>query len=467
MVMWILLLCPGLAGAQFVEPDVEVIRLLSGTQDGDYFGWVLGNVGDIDGDGVDEVLVPAIARDGFAGQVTLYSGSDGQILNVVDGAPGAALGYGVGAAGDVDGDNILDYIVGGGQVLVISGADHRVIHDVGSVTGFSDGVAGIGDVDGDGYDDIAVGAQRDITGGADAGRLFVFSGDDASLLWSREGQAGDALGSAVGALGDVTGDGVPDLVVGASGAGPSGGGEAYVLSGGDGALIYTLRPGDEATADQFGQFFASGAGDINGDGVGDVYVGDLNAEGGRGAAYIFSGRNGRRLHWIRGLKAGEGFGLGRGIPDVNGDGLGDVLVGAYNNSDGAPNAGALYLFDGRSGALLRTVTANVASDNFGGDAIAAGDVNGDGLPDFVVSAPGLSFLGLDHGRAYVIGGSVLPCPADLNGNGWVLIRDIILLRQAFGDTDSPADLNGDGVVDGHDLWVMVRSLGRCAPGFPS
>ncbi len=464
--MWILLLCPGLAGAQFVEPDVEVIRLLSGTQVGDYFGWVLGNVGDIDGDGVDEVLVPAIAQDGFAGQVTLYSGSDGQILNVVDGAPGAALGYAVGAAGDVDGDNIPDYTMGGGQVLVFSGADHQLIHDLSSVTGFSDGVAGIGDVDGDGYADVAVGAQSDVTGGSGAGRLFVFSGADASQLWTLEGQPGDALGSAVGTLGDVNHDGVPDLVVGASGAGTFGGGEAYVLSGDDGALLYTLRPGNEETADQFGQFFASGAGDINGDGVGDVYVGDLNADAGRGAAYIFSGRDGRRLHWLRGLTAGEGFGLGRGIPDVNGDHLADVLVGAYNNSSGAPSAGAVYLFDGRSGALLRTLTADVESDNFGGDAIPAGDVDGDGLPDFVVSAPGLSFLGLDNGRAYVIGGSVLPCPADLNGNGWVLIRDIILLRQAFGDTDSPADLNGDGVVDVHDLRVLVRSLGRCAPGFP-
>lgn len=464
-------LLPATALGQFLEPDVEVLRLLSGDQDGDYFGWVLGNAGDIDGDGIDDLLVPAIAQDGFAGRVTLFSGADGSVLHVVAGAPGSALGYDVGSAGDVDADGILDYVVAGGQVLVLSGADHHIIHDLSAMVGFADGAHGAGDVDGDGHDDIVVGAQGTSGTAPNAGRVFLFSGADGTLLWSRDGAAaGDFLGSAVGALGDVDADGVPDLVVGSSGAGPFDGGEALVLSGVDGSIIRTLRPADEAAASQFGQFFASGAGDINRDGVTDIFVGDIDEgvgeRAGSGAVHIFSGRTGRRLHLLRGSSLGEGFGLGRGIPDVNGDGFGDILVGAYNNGVGAPGAGAAYLFSGRSGALLRTWTATLEADNFGGDAVFADDVNGDGLPDFAMSAPGRSFLGIDHGRTYILAGSVLPCPADLNGNGWVLIHDLIALRHAFGDSDSPADLNGDGSVDFDDLRILVRDLGRCPAGFP-
>ncbi len=457
--------------AQFVEPDVVTIRLLSGEQDGDYFGWLAANVGDVDGDAVDDHLVPAIAFNGFAGRITVYSGADGAVLNDVVGNPGTAFGYTVGSAGDVDGDGVPDYIAGGGQVLVFSGVDHHVIHDLSAIGGFIDSTHGAGDLDGDGFGDLILGEQAGSDVAPQAGRAYAVSGADGSVLWTRDGgEAGDLLGSAVGALGDVDRDHVPDVVVGASGAGPFDGGEALVLSGKDGRLIRTLRPVDEESAKEFGTFFASGAGDVDGDGVGDIYVGDFNEgldeRAGTGAVHIFSGRTGRPVHVLKGLQAGEGFGLGRGIPDVNGDGRADLLVGAFTNSTGAPGAGATYIFSGRSGALLRTLTATLAGDSFGGDAVGAGDLNGDGLPDYVITAPGLSLAGLDHGRAYVIAGSVLPCPADLNGDGWVGLRDFWRLRRAFGEADSAADLNGDGGVDVYDLVVLVRDAGRCAPGFP-
>ncbi|MEM7585370.1 MAG: hypothetical protein AAF560_18415 [Acidobacteriota bacterium] len=457
--------------AQFVEPDVATIRLLSGDQTGDYFGWLVANVGDVDGDTVDDHLIPAIAFNGFAGRITLFSGADGTVLNDVVGSPGTAFGYGVAAAGDVDGDGVPDYIAGGGQVLVFSGADHRVIHDLSAIGGFIDSVDGAGDLNGDGYGDLVLGEQAASVSAPQAGRAYAVSGADGSVLWTRDGTAsGDLLGSAIGGVGDVDYDQVPDIVVGASGAGPFDGGEALVLSGRDGAVIRTLRPFSEESAMEFGSFFASGAGDVDGDGVGDIYVGDFNEGLGdraaSGAVHVFSGRNGRLLHLLKGLEPGEGFGLGRGIPDVNGDGCADLLIGAFTNSRGAPGAGATYLFSGRSGALLRTFSATLAGDSFGGDASHAGDVDADGLTDFVVTAPGLSIAGLDRGRAYVLGGSVLPCPADLNGDGWVGLRDFWRLRRAFGDTDSDADLNGDAQVDIKDLVVLFRDLGRCSAGFP-
>lgn len=466
------LLSAGPGAGQFLEPDAEVIHLLEGNQTGDYFGWLAANLGDLDGDGIDDSAVSAIAFDGFAGRVAVVSGASGALLHEQVGSVGAALGYALDAAGDVDGDGTPDYIAGGGQVLVISGSDHQVLFDFAAVTGFSDSVGGRIDLNDDGFDDLLVGTSAAAVTGEAAGRVWAFSGFDGSLLWTHDGlTAGDQLGSAVGGLDDVDGDGTPDVVAGASGAGPSQGGEALVLSGSDGSLIHTLRPADETDARVFGSFFASGSGDLDGDGVGDIFVGDLDAtvegQASTGAAYVFSGRTGFPIHVLPGLEPGEGFGLGRAIPDVNGDHRPDLLIGAFNNGEGAASGGATYLFSGRSGALLRRWTSTTASDNFGGDAIGTGDVDGDGLPDFLVTAPGLSFVNLDAGRAFVLGGSVLPCPADLTGNGRVDLRDLWRFKRARRWQSETADLNGDGRVDLADLIVLVRDWGRCAPGFPS
>lgn len=463
------------AAAQFVEPDAQALQVLKGDQTGDYFGWLAANVGDSDGDGIDDAAIGAIADGGFAGRVTVFSGADGSRLSSAAGAPGSALGYGVANAGDVNGDGVPDYAASGGQVLVFSGLDHTLLLDLDLGGEFADCVDGAGDVDGDGFGDLVVGSLRTAAAGANAGRAWLFSGDDGSLLWTVDGAPGDTLGSAVGGIGDVNGDGVPDVVAGAAGAGPFDGGEARVLSGADGGLIRHLRPLDEKNAKVFGTFFASGGGDLDRDGVGDVFIGDLDAtvdgQASTGNVHVYSGRTGHLLRLIQGVSAGEGFGLGGIVADANGDHYPDLLIGAFNNGRGATRAGAGYLFSGRSGALLRTITSTTESENFGGDAIGLGDTNNDGLPDFLFTAPGLGFLGLDAGSAYLISGTVLPCPADLNGNGWVGFGDLLHLKWAWGQTDGDGkpigDLNGDGKVDGRDFVVLLRDRGPCAPGFPS
>ena len=457
---------PSPGQAQFVEPDVVTLELFEGDQVADTFGWVATAIDDLNGDGVAELLIPAIGRDNSAGRVTVYSGSDGAVLHQLDGGAGELLGYALGNAGDVDGDETGDYIVGGARVLVLSGATHEELLDLTPTTGFGHAVAGAGDIDDDGYADLLVGSQA-----ADAftGAAYLISGKDGDVIWSRSGAAeGELFGSAVGSLGDVNGDGVSDVVVGAFGGGPNAGGVAYVLDGSDGSNLHLLQPEDPASASVFGQFFASGAGDVDGDGIGDVFVGDyfegLGAEIGTGRAYIFSGKSGRRLHVFDGFEPGEGLGPGRGVPDVNGDGHGDVIVAGYTNSEGASFAGKAYLFSGRSGALLRTMTATLANDNFGVDALSVGDTNGDGLDDFLVTAVGLSFAGLDHGRAYLIAGTVLPCVADLNGDGRVNFTDMTRLWREFGKTESPADLNGDRIVDFDDARVLLADTGVCPAG---
>jgi hypothetical protein len=185
-----------------------------------------------------------------------------------------------------------------------------------------------------------------------------------------------------------------------------------------------------------------------------------------GTATIYSGRSGRVLHHIVGAP-GDGVGPGRGIPDVNGDRVPDIFVAAWISSDGAPQAGKALLYSGKSGALLRTITATAPGDNFGVDAIAVGDSDGDRLTDYLVTAVGLSFAGQDVGRAYLIAGTVLPCPADLDGDRRVSGRDLRLLRRAIKRGDARGDLDGSGVADARDVVVLLRDLGRCPSGRPA
>jgi FG-GAP repeat len=459
------LLAPAGARAQFVEPEAELIRLFEGAEVGDNFGWVSADLGDLDGDGHHDFAISAMGHGGFAGRVYIFSGKRGTLLNQVDGAPGATLGLSLDSAGDVDGDCTPDYILGGGQVLVYSGADHTLLLDLTATTGVAHSVRGVGDLDGDGLDDLAVGSQTASVSFPQAGRIYALSGADGSILWTRDGDGqGHNLGSAVGAVGDVNRDHVPDLVAGAFGAGT--GGEAYLLDGNDGSTLRVLAPVDPQAAAVFGQFFASGAGDVNRDGVGDAFVADYAAGGGSGTATVYSGRTGRVLHHIVGAP-GDGVGPGRGIPDVNGDRVPDIFVAAWTSSDGAPRAGKALLYSGKSGALLRTITATAPQDNFGVDAIAVGDSDGDRLTDYLVTAVGLSFAGQDVGRAYLVAGTVLPCPADLDGNRRVNGRDLRLLRRAIKRGDTRGDLDGSGIADARDVGVLVRDLGRCPSGRPS
>ena len=409
-----------IASSPIVEPDAVIIHSFSGEQVGDGFGWVGADLGDIDGDGVHDFIIPApfyVDENGLAtGKVYVYSGDDGALLNVVMGNGSEFLGYSAATAGDVNDDGVSDYIIGGvagSHAVVYSGADHSLLLDLHGAggDGFGYSVTGAGDVNGDGYDDVMVGATNAGVSFPLAGRVYLFSGQDGSIIWTQDGQGENyRLGAGAGLVGDVNGDGIPDQVAAAPGV-PGGpfGGEAYVFSGVDGAIIHTLKPVDPESAETFGQFFASDAGDFNNDGIPDVFIGDYAAAAdgvpGTGRAYVFSGANGRRLRLFNGREPGGGFGPGRAISDVDGDGHGDVVVGAWTSSRGAPTGGMAFVISGRRpGKVIQTITGSVPGDNLGVDALAVGDQNGDGRVDYMVTAVGLNFAGADVGHVYVVAG---------------------------------------------------------------
>ena len=166
------------AHAQFLEPNVQVLRAFQGGAVGDNYGWACESMDDIDGDGVRELLISAVTSPGY---VDVYSGATGALLNR---ATGTVLhGYAINDAGDVNADGVADYIIGGIPVTVHSGADHSVLLNLTATTGFGHGVAGAGDIDGDGYGDVIVGSER-ILNVSEDGKVFVISVEPARLSGS-------------------------------------------------------------------------------------------------------------------------------------------------------------------------------------------------------------------------------------------------------------------------------------------
>ena len=310
-----------------------------------------------------------------------------------------------------------------------------------------------GDVNGDGVPDFIVGAYQDdpVGGGTDAGSAYVFSGADGSLLYQVTGDnPGDLFGISGIMAGDVNGDGRADFMVGAPFDDPAGGGtdagSAYVFSGADGSLLYQ-RTGD--TAGDFFGWSVSGAGDVNGDGKADFIVGaylDDPAGGGTdaGSAYVFSGADGSLLYHVTGDTAGDQFGISvSGAGDVNGDGVPEFIVGARRDdpAGGEPNAGSAYVFSGSDGSLLYQVTGDTIFGEFGSSVSGAGDVNEDGKADFIVGAfqDDPPGGGTNAGSAYVFSGA-----------------DGSLLYRVTGDTandnfgfavSGAGDVNEDGKAD--------------------
>ena len=521
--------------------------IVQGDTASDTAGHSVSNAGDVNGDGIDDFIIGARSVNGTqtdTGAAYVIFGKDGATrpnidLSTLAGTDGFSIrgngnfdyaGVSVSAAGDINGDGIDDLIIGAsggggpggfsnpGRAYVIFGqaGATRTNIDLASlsssdgftVTGGADSdragysVSDAGDINGDGIDDFIVGTFGLDTGGYGAGGAYVIYGKSGATraninlasLSASDGfliqgdAAGDQAGRSVSAAGDVNGDGVDDLIVGAR-FGDNGGnyaGEAYVIFGQTGATRATvdltgLTGTDgfviigDVSDDRLGQHVAN-AGDINGDGIDDLLVSASYGDDGgtsAGEVYVIFGKSGASRtnidlsslaatdgFIIQGDAAGDFLGSSAAAAgDVNGDGIGDIIVGAPGADAGGANAGAAYVIFGRSGATranidLTTLTTadgliiqgDVTGDSAGGSVSGAGDVNGDGIDDLLVGAPNGDNGGSSAGEVYVIFGNRSFSP--ITGTA----GDDTLNGTAGGETINGEDgndvLNGD---DGDDI----------------
>ncbi|WP_050771956.1 beta strand repeat-containing protein [Maritimibacter alkaliphilus] len=512
----------------------------------DLAGWSVSGAGDVNGDGIDDVIVGAFDADGggaASGEAYVVFGKAGGIpeidlttLSLSDGftiqgdAASDWAGYSVSGAGDVNGDGIDDVIVGAfrndnggvsaGEAYVVFGKSSGTANIDLSSLALSDGftirgdaagdaagvsVSAAGDVNGDGIDDVIVGANGGDDGGSAAGEAYVVFGRssgianvDLSNLTLADGfiiQGGatdDQAGYSVSGAGDVNGDGIDDVIIGAR-AGTDGGfnaGEAYVIFGKSSGIAnidlssLTVADGFIIQGDEAGDFAGysvSGAGDVNGDGFADVIVGATSADGSGGVAgeayVIFGKSSGIANIDLSGLSAADGIViLGAtdfdnagysvsGAGDVNGDGFDDFILGAPYGDDTAPNAGEAYLIFGKAtgwadidlsdlsaseGFILQGANGD---DRAGTSVSAAGDVNGDGIDDLIVGAHQNDDGGAQAGKAYIVHGRAPTASADRTGTDIgqrILGGHLDDILNGLGGEDDLQGGDGDDTLDGGD-----------------
>jgi hypothetical protein len=198
------------------------------------------------------------------------------------------------------------------------------------------------------------------------------------------------------------------LMVGAPQAGPQKKGRVYIYDQLSTKPKYVIE-GDEA-AKTFGAMFLSIVGDVDADGVPDMYISDWqNAAKGpsTGRTYVHSGKDGHRLFTLTGETAGEGFGTCPApAGDVDRDGHDDLIVGAWQYGGAAVSGGRCSLYSGKDGKLLKTYTCRTPGDTFGFDAVGMGDVDGDGSVDFLITSGWSGVHGFHSGRVFLISSGV-------------------------------------------------------------
>lgn len=432
-------------------------HLLVGPGANAFLGVSVSEAGDVDQDGWPDLVVGASGVSSFRGLVRVHSGRTGAVLGeVLGGQPFDELGYSVSAAGDANLDGYADVACGAigeslsagmacGSCRVLSGEwmtktslgqppltpQVLWIHS-GDAAGDNLGilVSDCGDVNLDGVTDLVVGAPRNDGNGTNSGSIQVLSGASGQTLATFLGDApGDQLGHACSGAGDVDQDGWPDVAGGAFShdAGGANAGMVRVYSGEwiartAGGLVPVTLPvlathlGDSA-GDRFG-LWVGAVGDVNADGYPELLAGAPSDDYGgtdSGSVTVLSGEwmartaAGQapvttRILWRRdGEAPGDGLGLGcAAAGDVNGDGIPDVAAGANLNDVGGPNAGMVRLCSGTDGSTIRTFYGSVAGAQFGLHVSTAGDVNRDGFPDVIVGAPFDDANGTDSGSAFVL-----------------------------------------------------------------
>lgn len=374
-----------------------------------HFGHSVAVTGDFNQDSIADFAVTAMTLP--LGSVQVFSGADQSLLwDFPSPAAGSRFGWSMDGAGDVDGDGVADLLVGapgeefqqirGGVVRVYSGATGLILWeipgpDMTDEYGYS--VAGVGDWNGDGHDDFAFGSPQSREG-ASLGYFAVHSGADGQVLYSERGANTDGLGLQMASGGDLNGDGRADLLVstrsGRRHPGDAAVGSVRAYAGGSGLLLAEWF-GDTAGA-QFGASLDF-AGDLNGDGLDDVLAGTQWLSNRNYARAINAADGEVLLEWRSMDDDGWAGAAVAGIGDLDQDGYADVAIGDSLDPSFAFAAGAIRIYSGRNGTLLQTLRGNKAFLGFGRRLAAGADWNQDGLPDLLVANPAAHFGQPNHG----------------------------------------------------------------------
>ncbi len=404
----------------------------------DFFGYAMTELEDINGDDADEFLVGIAGKDLTfeAGQVYLWFGG-ASVLRAPDriwnGTSPEMFGAALANIGDVNSDGKADWAVGApesnaggtgsGRVCIFyGGADPSTTPDrvITGATGghkFGYSISAAGDFDGDGHDDFIVGAPMANIGRGFTGAAYVIYGGpggpstDLADATAFSGEiAEDRFGWSVSDAGNFLGGNEDCVAVGAPLANTHGGtdaGAVYVFEGKTlGAAPDTtidFVTGIGTTSEPFSQFGFSvrGVGRLDNDGYDDLAVGApySNAAGtAAGRVEIFYGDPNPSVNAARAINGQTatdncGFSLDR-AGDIAGSGADDVLIGAPFRNTPATDSGKAYIYEGGSSAtsasslnLLSSGASSPSGENFGWAVASAGDFDGDGLPDYAVSAP--------------------------------------------------------------------------------
>ena len=468
-----------------------------GKADHNSSGRSISGVGDVNGDGLDDLFIGAYRANG--------AGFDRGESYLVYGQPGGSV-----LSGSL---NLVD--VGG----VLAGA---TFYGIGNGDWSGRAVSGAGDVNRDGLDDLLIGAYRANGTGNDRGESYLVYGQpnvhplSGSLHLADVGGTvpgatfkglanDDRSGFSVSSAGDVNGDGLDDLLIGAAyadGAGTARG-ETYLVYGQpnvhplSGSFHLTDVGGTVPGAtfnglanDDRSGFSVSSAGDVNGDGLDDLLIGAAYADGAgaaRGETYLVYGQpnvhplsGSLALADVGGAFAGATFyGVedddlsGRSVSnagDVNGDGFDDLLIGAllaepsgqsylvYGQDQGSLLSGSLNLAEVGGtvmGAIFQGKPEDAGSGYSGIEVSSAGDVNGDGFADLIIGG-GQAKVDNDYrGESYLIYGQ----PNENLLSGWLSLSDVggSVAGATFHGTEnddssgrsvsSAGDVNGDGLDD--------------------
>ena len=359
--------------------------------------------------------------------------------------PAEQFGHEVRRFADLDDDGVVDFLVTApessahsdlpGTVHALSGSSAATLYSIHRSKHhdrFGESLVLLDDIDGDGVPEFAVGSPLGIVGGRALGEVTVHSGSDGKR---RAGIPGDRAASRIGrslaVLGDVDGDGLRDFVAGAPGTPFAQGGSALVISGDGRRVLHTLH--GDTNSDDFG-FSVAAIGDVDGDGIDDIAVGDPAdfANGAfAGTVWVFSSASGAVLDRLHG-EPDDFFGYALdSLSDLDADGLVDLVVGAPQFGSGR-SRGELRFYSAKTRTLLRRVKGHV-NERLGIVVRAVGDVDGDGVDDVAAAA-------MDRER--VVSGATGSTLAVL----------------AMDDNDPPAHFSAIGDFDGDGRLDFTRGV---------